>query len=322
MWGALIGAGVSAGAQYLANRHNRRTQLEQQNALNALDLGYNTTMLNRQQQSQYQMWLKTNYSEQVKQMRAAGLNPALLYSNGGGGGITGSAAGGNFHSQAGKDTDRDALGLKKISQTMEAMLLKSQKDNLDADTMLKKANAVKLSGVDTDLSRSQIEVNNSNIKQIDSLTRNTDLRSEGQLITNELLKLQKLYEEGTLDARILQNTLNNENLQLNIDKLSAELPYVAEIAKATLMNLKQQTNTAKSVELLNKEKTSAQEFENTEEQRGLRTAKLDAESSKILAEYGISAQQLKDYVEKGIVPQGVDGRLMSVINRLIENIRR
>ena len=82
MWGAIIGAGISAGAGYLINRENRRKQLEQQNALNANDFRWNTAMLNQQQQSQYDMWLKTNYPEQVKQMNAAGLNPALLYSNG------------------------------------------------------------------------------------------------------------------------------------------------------------------------------------------------------------------------------------------------
>lgn len=322
MWGALIGAVVSAGAQYLLNRHNRRTQLEQQNALNAIDFRYNTAMLNAQQQSQYDMWLKTNYPEQVKQMRAAGLNPALLYSNGGGGGITGNASGGNFHSQAGKDTERDALGLQKISQVMQAMLLKSQKDNLDADTELKKANADKLSGVDTDLAKSQIGVNSANIKQIESLTRNTDLRSEGQIVTNELLKLQKQYEEGTLDARILQATLTNQNLQLNIDKLSAELPYVGKIAKATLENLEQQTKTGKSVEVLNKSKSDDQEFLNTNEQRNLRSIKLEAEGKKLLSEYGISHQQYIDYREKGIIPQGLDGRIMSIISRMIENFRK
>jgi hypothetical protein len=322
MWGALIGAGISAGAQYLANRHNRRTQLEQQNALNAMDFRYNTAMLNAQQQSQYEMWLKTNYSEQVKQMRAAGLNPALMYAGGGSGGITGNASGGNFHSQAGKDTDRDALGLQKISQVMQAMLLKSQKENLDADTELKKANASKLSGVDTDFAKSQIGVNSANIKQIESLTRNTDLRSEGQLVTNELLKLQKQYEEGTLDARILQATLTNQNLQLNIDKLSAELPYVGNIAKATLENLEQQTKTGKSVEGLNKAKTSDQDFENSEIQRQLRTAKTISEVYKIMNENDITTEKLNMFKKFGVVPEGVDGRFMSLLIRVLQTFEK
>ena len=40
-----------------------------------------------------EMWDYTNYKNQVKHLEAAGLNPALLYGQGGGGGAT--AAGGN-----------------------------------------------------------------------------------------------------------------------------------------------------------------------------------------------------------------------------------
>lgn len=323
MWGAVIGAGLSLGSQYLLNRNSNRTQLQQQQALNNMSQQSNMAMLNAQQQSQYENWLRTNYSEQVNQLQKAGLNPAMLYGMSGGSGASmGNASGGNFQSQAGKDTENKQLGLNMVSQIMQNALLKSQKDNLDADTEVKKANAEKITGVDTALSRSQIDVNTADIKQIESMTKYTDVKAEGQSITNTLLDLQKQYEEGTLNARILNSVLENSKLQLEIDKLDAEMPFVAKIAKATLENLKQATNTAKSVESLNKEKTSAQEFENTEEQRGLRTAKLDAESSKILAEYGLTAQKLKDYVEKGIIPEGFDGRFMSIINRIIESIRK
>ena len=70
------------------------------------------------------------------------------------------------------------------------------------------------------------------------------------------------------------------------------------------------------------QQSNAQEFENSDEQRKLRTLKLDAETSKILADYNITYQQYLDYKNKGIVPEGMDGRLLSVINRLIENLRR
>lgn len=321
MWSAIVGAGLSLGSQYLLNRNSNRTQLQQQAALNNLSQQSNMAMLNAQQQAQYEQWLRTNYSEQVKQLQKAGLNPAMLYGMGGGSGASmGNATGGNFHSQAGKDTENKQIGLNMISQIMQAALLKSQKDNLDADTEVKKANAEKISGVDTELSKSQIGVNTAEIKQIEANTKFTDLRSEGQNITNTLLDLQRQYEDGTLNSRILNIELQNTNLQRDIDKLDAELPFVAKIAKATLDNLKQQTNTSKSVESLNKEKTSAQEFENTAEQRALRTAKLENEINKILSEYGLTAQKLKDYREKGIIPEGMDGRFMSVLNRVLESL--
>ena len=53
----------------------------------ALQAKYNKEQADYSQQLALDMWNKTNYEEQVKHMQAAGLNPALLYSKGGAGGI-------------------------------------------------------------------------------------------------------------------------------------------------------------------------------------------------------------------------------------------
>ena len=128
------------------------------------------------------------------------------------GATTGSASAGNLQSHAGSDTDRMGITLQRVSQGMNMALLASQKANIDADTKVKEAQAVKTSGVDTENVISQTNVNKANIKSIEANTRNTDLKSEGQLVTNELLKIQKLYEEGTLDDRILNQKLQNNQL--------------------------------------------------------------------------------------------------------------
>ena len=47
------------------------------------------------QQIQLDTWNKTSYPAQVEKLKEAGLNPALLYGNGGAGGVTGSQGGGN-----------------------------------------------------------------------------------------------------------------------------------------------------------------------------------------------------------------------------------
>ena len=205
---------------------------------------------------------------------------------------------------------------------MNMTLLASQKANMDADTRLKNAEATKKEGVDTENVISQTNVNNANIKSIEANTRYTDLKSEGQLVTNELLKLQKLYEEGTLDDRILNQKLQNNQLDANIRKIEEEIPWIGKLADATIKDLEQKVRTGKADERLKFQEGSAQVFENTKEQRDLRTAKLSAESDKILAEFGLTNQKLRDYVEKGIVPDGIDGRTMSIINRIIEQLRR
>ena len=280
-------------------------------------------MYNYQMNKQLEMWENTNYSAQVEQLKKAGLNPALLYGKGGGmGATTGSASAGNMQSHAGSDTDRMGITLQRVTQGMNMALLASQKANIDADTKVKEAQAVKTSGVDTENVISQTNVNKANIKSIEANTRNTDLKSEGQLVTNELFKLQKLYEEGTLDDRILNQTLQNNQLDANIRKIEEEIPWIAKLANATIKDLEQKVRTGKADERLKFQEGSALVFENTKEQRDLRTAKLSAESDKILAEFGLTNQKLRDYVEKGIVPDGFDGRTMSIINRIIEHLRR
>jgi hypothetical protein len=79
----MIGAGIQ-------NRAQRRLMDKQKN---------NQMQLNRQgHELQMDMWNKTNYGAQVDHMRDAGLNPALMYQQGGSTGTTGSQSGGSAQS--------------------------------------------------------------------------------------------------------------------------------------------------------------------------------------------------------------------------------
>ena len=51
----------------------------------ALQAKYNKEQADYSQQLALDMWNATNYESQVEHMKAAGLNPALLYSKGGAG---------------------------------------------------------------------------------------------------------------------------------------------------------------------------------------------------------------------------------------------
>ena len=185
--------GFNALAQGVADEQAMKDQYFQQLKLNNMSQRFNKDMYNYQMDKQYEFWQKTNYAAQVEQLRKAGLNPALLYGKGGGmGATTGSASAGNMQSHAGSDTDRMGLAVARQGQAIQMSLLASQIANINADTELKKANAEKTAGADTENVKSQTNVNNANIKNIEENTRNTSLKSEGQLVTNELLKLQKI----------------------------------------------------------------------------------------------------------------------------------
>ena len=82
MIGSIIGAGIGLAGSILG----RKKQNEDQREMMELQAKLN------QQQAQYNqglakdMWNYTSYPNQVRNMEAAGLNPALLYGSGGGGG--------------------------------------------------------------------------------------------------------------------------------------------------------------------------------------------------------------------------------------------
>ena len=60
-----------------------------------LQFGYNSMLQAQGQKNNKEMWDYTSYENQVKHMKAAGLNPALLYGTGGGGGQSASGAQGS-----------------------------------------------------------------------------------------------------------------------------------------------------------------------------------------------------------------------------------
>lgn len=255
-----------------------KDQYFQQLKLNNMSLSLNKNMYDYQMNRQFEFWDKTNYKAQVEQMRKAGLNPALFYGKGGGmGATTGNASSGNFQSQAGSDTNRMDINLGRQSQIMQLSLLASQKANIDADTEKKKADAEKTKGVDTENVRANTQEIQANIDQINSLTENTKMRTKGQELTNDLLKLQILYESNTLEDRQEAIKLVNSELRSKIAKINEEIPYISKLANATIKQMEANAR-------LSNANANNQEFLNEDYQRMLRTTKQELENNKTYRE--------------------------------------
>lgn len=113
-----------------------------------------------------QMWDYTNYENQVKHLEAAGLNPALLYGQGGGGGAT--AAGGAVGNGQGTAGQAPSGGSPQAikSQIVEGAgmgvqlgLMEAQAEALKAKAAKDNADAEKTAGADTELAKSLIALN-------------------------------------------------------------------------------------------------------------------------------------------------------------------
>lgn len=114
-----------------------REMAEQQNQYELdrmrLSYDYNKMAADYSQQLAKDMWNYTGYENQKKQMEAAGLNPALMYGSGGGGGQ--STNGGNMSAPNTIQPMAVQVALQAEQQKAQIELTKAQTNNIKAQTM-------------------------------------------------------------------------------------------------------------------------------------------------------------------------------------------
>ncbi len=229
---------VNAGLGLLLGDYNDERQQRQQQALTDIQVNAQKELSGYNLGLQKDMWNYTNYENQIKHLQAAGLNPALLYGKGGGGGATasispGTVSGGAAAGQAGEVQQMAAMGLQMSSQLE---LQRAQADALKATAEKDRAQAQKIAGVDTQQSLTTIEqlkaqTTNTNAqtaltkintaiadiqREIATVTQ-TDIEKQidltAQKIQQEVLLLEKenIWSKETMDDRIktVQQNLNN-----------------------------------------------------------------------------------------------------------------
>lgn len=155
-------------------------------------------LTNLQKEAQLDIWEKTNYPAQVEQLKKAGLNPALLYGKGGGGGATtGSISGGNAPQGGGEL-------MKGMEVGLQSALQEAQIENLKADAEKKRVEATKIKGVETE-----------NIGQD---TKNKIAQEALTKTQNKIAELQRQYEEDTMSNRqgVAEQTFQKIAQEVNI----------------------------------------------------------------------------------------------------------
>lgn len=240
--GQMYGANQAAGAQ--------QQQVEDQKGL--MELGNNLA---------YKNWIRTNYSAQMEQMKKAGVNPALMYGKGGAGGTLGGAPGGNA-------SKADIPTMDLASSINNARALQSQIDVNEAQAKKLNAEADKTKGVDTDLTRTQIN-GNQIANDFSSMNFGTALEKSKAELNNVNANTEKQVAEGKISkidgtTRLWNNVSEIVNTMMSTKKMDNEIKQQWE---------KIQQNW-KDLELKNKgldieqQKVNIQEF-NAETQRNL-----------------------------------------------------
>lgn len=143
----------------IGQKKQDKRQVAQQEKLNDVNAKTAKEMADYEQNLKYDMWDKTNLSAQLQQAKKAGVSKAAAIGGGGTGtqgASVGSVGGGNAADAASTEnanTNQSALGLQAAAQLG---LLKAQKENIEADTENKKVDAVKKSGIDTEVAGQEL----------------------------------------------------------------------------------------------------------------------------------------------------------------------
>lgn len=217
---------------------------ERQKEMMGLQAQYNEQMAEANQKRNKEMWDYTNYENQVKHLKEAGLNPALLYGLSGGGGV--SANGGSGSGVNAQD------GTASVMLGLQAKQMQAQTDLMRAEAAQAQAQADKTRGVDTDLAKKQQEHINAQIGQIGANISNLNemtenLKKEGKIKDFENWKnnlQQQLGEELTKES--FKSELNEKiakskagESQAKIDKEVADFMknHVGDIVESELKKL-------------------------------------------------------------------------------------
>lgn len=151
MIGAIIGAGIGLAGSILGRKqqnNDQREMMELQAKLNQQQAQYNQGLAK-------DMWNYTSFPNQVKKIKDAGLNPALIYGMGGQGGSTsgaGQASGVGLSDAKGMQTGIaiQGMGLELANLASQVELNKSQAEK-------NRAEAEKTAGVDTQVQQATME---------------------------------------------------------------------------------------------------------------------------------------------------------------------
>lgn len=234
--GAAIGA-ASAGIGMLGGIGQANRQYHRQKKLMGVQQ-QNQMALNQQGHDlQMDMWNKTNYKAQMEHMKAAGLNPALMYGMSGGGGTTaGSQGGGSAASgQVGQERVMDLSNMMAMAQIGK---IKAETKEILGETDLGEAKVLDLlAGID----------------KTKADTRLVKANEKGQKILNEI-------NEASSDAQIRQYTaqlgytlqqaenVRLENYILNESKEANIKKYKEEAVGQSIENMLKRANISKTKE--------------------------------------------------------------------------
>lgn len=131
--GQAVGGAVAMGLQRLGVNYDQRKQRQQAQALQDIQMAGEKEMIDYSKAADLKMWKDTGYGAQKDLLKQAGMNPALMYGMGGGGGQTIGGGGPSVSGQGAQSPDTaKASGGMGIMTGAQVELMKAQTEALKA----------------------------------------------------------------------------------------------------------------------------------------------------------------------------------------------
>lgn len=207
-------------------------QFNQQARLQGLQINGAKELAQTNKQNQLDIWNETSYQAQMKNMEAAGLNPALMYGGSGGGGTTGASTvttptGGQASDAASTenaDTQKMNAGMGMALMLGQQKVLDTQAQKNEADANLSNTQATKIAGADTDVANATAQSLTQGIQNQRALQRLTEIQGDIAEVAktvqtattdDQILKIVK-------DAQVAESIARSTFIQADIDSATAQ----------------------------------------------------------------------------------------------------
>lgn len=212
-------AAAGAVASRIFGRNQDKRQIKQQEKLTEIQEGANKRLMQQGYENQMNMFDytsdKNSIQNQIKDIKAAGLNPALMYGGlEGGGGMTGAGGGGSVSGgDASGAAESEMANIQKQGMLMGISKLRSEIKLNEAQAEKNEAEAEKTSGIDTEESKNRIE----------KLIAETSNERTKEILTKVETSLKKIEEFETIQSQDDRLGAIKYNAEMAAEQLEAAI---------------------------------------------------------------------------------------------------
>jgi hypothetical protein len=200
------------------SKETMEQQFQNEKEMMGLQHGYNEQMAQANQERAKDIWNYTNYENQVKHMKQAGLSVGLMYGNGGG--MNASTSGGQGSGVTNAGTNAVAMGIQQRATDAQIKQLESQTRVNDALATKTMAEAKKTATVDTE----------KGWKEIDNLIEQTANEKEKKFLIRAQTRVETAQEDLIAITENYTKARENE-VKMNLRYMEKSIEQMVEQTK-------------------------------------------------------------------------------------------